>query len=149
MQRNKLSLHMYTSLQRCCWNKESNSNLINLIGGEETWFALKPGSPDCQNLTGSAVCLTWSFDPTEGHNCFSQIMALQPFRLKRCSGLLLQCAQKRCMNLAFGQFLCTSFQVLYQPVIKTLTAVWLENYWTQEMGLPIAWPSLFCSPFEP
>lgn len=65
MQRNKLSLHMYTSLQRCCWNKQSNSNLINLIGGEETWFALKLGSPDFQNLTGSAVCLTWSLDPNK------------------------------------------------------------------------------------
>ena len=109
------------------------------------------------------VCIVWlgaltqtsfnlqvdvAVDPNWRAQLFSQIMALQPFRLKRCSGLL-QCAQKRCMNLAFGQFLCTSFQVLYQPVIKILTAVWLENYWTQEMDLPIAWPSLFCSPFEP
>ena len=55
-------LHLYKDV---AGTNQSNSNLINLIGGEETWFALKPGSPDFQNLTGSAVCLTWSLDPNK------------------------------------------------------------------------------------
>ena len=66
---------IFIHLQRCCWNKQSNSNLINLIGGEETSFVLKPGSPDFQNLRGSAVCVDLELWPNWRAQLFFQIMA--------------------------------------------------------------------------